>query len=81
MALVAYSQGKYEQARQLLLESLHLYQEVGDKRQTAVTLKDLSVVAEAQDQHGEAERLRRESLETFPSAGHRAKVTTISSVA
>jgi hypothetical protein len=79
MALVAYSQEKYERARQYLLESLTLYREVGDKRRTAVTLKDLSIVALAQDKPEEAEQLKKESLETFPSSGQQANFTTISS--
>jgi len=68
---VAWRRGDLETAQARIEESLHLYNEVDDKRYIAMAYKDLGRLAHARGEDADAKALCRKALSMFRELGDR----------
>ncbi len=74
---LAWGQGDVTRARPLLVESLALYRELGDKRMLARTLNSFGIVVEEQGERDEAQRLYEEGLAIAREIGEKSLVVSL----
>ncbi|RPJ38739.1 MAG: tetratricopeptide repeat protein, partial [Chloroflexi bacterium] len=71
LGVVAWRRGDLAAAQVQLEESLHLYQEAGDKRFIAFAYNDLGQLAHARGEDADARKLCRKALRIFRELGDR----------
>ena len=71
LGLIRWYQGRYEEANQMLLESLKVYERIGEQRHRGGALRILARVFHTIGEYGEAERAAQEALRLSQAYGGR----------